>query len=316
MKPLWLQTPVRYIGMALIPSICLGFSSSLQAEATGGVTPSHVFQKTQQIIEEIYILRDTIGLTDTPLEPDEQKSKSPIHVYTKGLELLEKVSRAERKLGMAPAEVGELPLKKITPTDVAILADSILLELGKMKQQLAIDGKAPKIKFVGGKTPSHVYTNMWRASYMMDGLTGKLTPNDVFRNVQYIQDEMELIATNMNVELDLESTKADSRKSPKDVAQQGMLALYKIAALQRRLGMDSTGVPSFTLVRITPSDVYDITNMLLAEVLRIKIFLEIPLPRGSHPALIGKTPTDVYAEMKLVADNMNKLTKAATKQKK
>ncbi|MBE9563384.1 MAG: hypothetical protein IMF12_11045, partial [Proteobacteria bacterium] len=76
-------------------------------------TPSHVYQVTENIVSEIGILREAIGVDDEPNEPEAQRGKTPIHVYGKGLELLEKISKAQRKLGMTPAEVGEIPLRDI-----------------------------------------------------------------------------------------------------------------------------------------------------------------------------------------------------------
>ena len=280
------------------------------------VTPSHVFQKSENVLLEIELLREVIGVTDVPVEPEPQTGKTPIHVYSKGLEVLEKVSRAERKLGMVPAEVGEIPLKNIKPADVIQLVESILLELRNIKRQLVISDKIEEAEFVGAKTPSHVYENLWFASYMLDGLTGPITPNYVYRSIQYLLDEMNLIAAKVGATLKLEPEKIKGRKRVKNVAQQGLLALYKMTNLQRRLNMDAAGVPNITLSRITPSDVYDITNMLMAETVRIKVHLGIQLPRGEHPVPSRKKPNDVFGMMQLVVKNMDTLIKAVAAQNK
>lgn len=275
------------------------------------ITPSHVFQKTEDVLAEIELLREVIGITDVPVEPEPQSGKTPIHAYGKGLEVLEKVSRAERKLGMVPAEVGEIPLKEVKPADVFQLVESILLELRNIKRQLVISGTITEAEFAGAKTPSHVYENLWYASYMLDGLAGEITPDYVYRNIQYLLDEMNLIAAKTGAILKLEPDAIKGRQRVKNVAQQGLLALYKMTNFQRRLNMNAAGVPNITLSRITPSDVYDITNMLMAEMVRIKVHLGIQLPRGEYPVPSRKSPNDVFGMMQLVVQNMDTLIKAA-----
>ena len=128
-----------------------------------------------------------------------------------------------------------------------------------------------------------VYKNLADASFLLDGLAGRpLTPNDVFLNTAYILDELELIAAKLRAPLSLDVPAVEGRKTPKDVAQQVLRASYKMVNLQTRLGMDASSVPNLTLVRVTPSEVYDATNMLLAEMTRIKHHLDINVPRQNR----------------------------------
>lgn len=287
--------------------------SSVDALATewGQITPSHVYQKATAVVLELEILRNAIGIMDFPFEPEPQTSKTPIHVYSKGLEVLEKIGRAERKLGMASVTVGQIPLKPIAPRDVLGLVEEILSEITKIKSQLAIEESIEEVPFVAGRTPSHVYEELWRASYMLDGLTGPLSPNEVFRNAQYLDDELGLIAAKLKTDLELDPPPVVGRKRPKDASQQALLAFYKIANLQNRLRMDSVSVPAIILVRVTPSDVYDITNMLNAELVRIKVHLGVTLPKSPRFLPAGKSPSDVYGMMRLVNSNLDRLIRAA-----
>ena len=279
-------------------------------ETVTQVSPSHVFQKSELILEEIEILRTALAIDDEPYAPEFSAGKDPIHVYSKGLEVLEKVARAQRKMGITPiAKVGEIPLKEIKAKDVLGLTENILNELHRIKKNLVLKDQAKKVEFVGGKLPSDVYQNLWLASYMLDALTKPLKPTDVYRNFQYIQDELQLIGAKLKVSLSLEAPAVEGRKTPKNVAQQALLGLYKIVNLQTQLKMDSSGVPEITLVRIRPSDVYDITNMILAELVRIKVHLKIDLPRGQRKLGSKKTPSDAFSQALLVNDNVTTLLK-------
>jgi len=279
----------------------------------GSVTPSHVYQVTEQIIEEIDILRDAIGVMDIPVDPEPQNSRAPIHSYTKALEVMEKISRAERKLGMAPVEVGQLPIQVIIPEDVQRYTTTILTELQKIKQQLAIEDSSEEARFVGGKTSNDVYENLWIASYLLDGIVGNpLTPNDVHRTLDYVLEDMNLISTKMKLPLELALPDVKGRKRPKDVTQQGLLVLYKAVNLQTRLGMDASNVPNVLLVRVTPSDTYDIANTLLAELMRIKLEMEILVPHDTKRLPSGIKANDTFAQMRLIGTNLDQLLRGAS----
>jgi hypothetical protein len=278
-------------------------------------TSSHVYQVTENIILEIEILREAIGVDDEPNEPEAQRGKAPIHVYGKGLELLEKISKAQRKLGMTPAEVGEIPLRDVKPADVFELVSATLLQLQNMKEQLVISDKIEEAKFVGAKMSSDVYENLWLASYMLDGLVPPIKPEDVYRNIEYLHGEMRLIATKLDVSLDLEPPEVTGRKRLKNIGQQALFALYKISELEKRIGMTAASVPEITLVRIRSSDIYDLTNMLMAEMVRIKVHLKINLPRGEQATPPKVKTNEVFGQMLLVVKNLEKTIKAVGSKK-
>lgn len=278
------------------------------------ITPSHVYQATLDLISEIEILREAMGVADFPGEAEPQDDRAPIHVFAKTMEVMKKVSRVQKRLGMIPAQVGQIPVKNIVPKDVLGSVKAIIDELRRVKKQLVIGERIQSASFVGGKTPSLVYKNLGDASFMLDGLVGRpLTPNDVFGNVLGIHDEMELIAAKLKVALQLRPPSVEGRKRPKDVAQQVLRATYKVINLQTRLGMDASGVPNMTLVRVTPAEVFEATNILLAEMVRIKTHLKIELPRTLRGDPRNKKPTDVFAQVLLVIKNLDVLAKAAEK---
>ena len=74
--------------------------------------------------------------------------------------------------------------------------------------------------------------------------------------------------------------------------------------------MDASGVPSLTLVRVTPTEVFDATNMLLAEMARIKLHLGIDVPRDDRGEVRGKTPNDVFGLVLLMIENLDRISGA------
>ena len=291
------------------------FGSSEAAEEVNGdrVTPSHVFQATQDLLAEIEIVREELGVYDYPVEAELQEDRAPVHAYAKTLEVMWKLTDIQRRFGVPPAEVGQIPVKVITAGDVYRSVNRIIDQVRQIKTSMVITSEIEPAALQGGKTASQVYQNLADASSLLDGLRGRpLTPTDVFGNVVAILDDMELIAAKLKVPLQLEPAPVNGRKRSTDVAQQVLRATYKVINLQTRLGMDASAVPTLTLVRVTSAEVYDATSMLMAEMNRIKVHLGINLPRQERPDARNKRPEDVFAQVMLIIQNLDTMSEAAT----
>lgn len=292
---------------------CLALlAASGPAAAQEDITPSHVYQITSDLISEIEIVRDAMGVTVYPVEAEPAEDRAPIHTYAKSLEVLEKISAAQKRMGMKPAKIGQIPVKQIGPKDVYKSVQTNIAEVRRMKAQLVIEDAIVSEPLDGGKTPSDVYEHLGDASFLLDGLVGHPTdPNDVHTHLVYLHDEMELVAAKLKVALELDPPAVNGRKRMKEVAQQVLRATFKVVNLQTRLGMDASGVPQMTLVRVSPAEVFEATNILLAEMVRIKAHLDIDLPRVEHAPSRNMKPRDVFAQTLLLIKNLDALAKAA-----
>ena len=276
------------------------------------MTASHVYQATADLISEIEILRNAMNVVDNPDRIAFRQHQTPIHVYAKSLEVMQKTARIQKRLGMIPAEVGQIPVKSLALIDLYDAVKTIIEELRRIKRQLIVKDDIALAPFVGGKTPSHVYENLLHASLLLDGLVGRpATANDVYVQVLRVHDEMNLVAAELGVSLDVEPPTVEGAKQPMAVAQQLVRAAYKLVDVQTRLGMDASNIPNFTLENVTSSDVLDATNFLLAEIARIKVHLNIQLAaHGSHDPK-NMTATDVFARILLVIRNLDIIGEAA-----
>lgn len=277
-----------------------------------GATPSDVSRAVQDLISEIAILREELGVFDYPPQAELQDDRTPVHVYAKTLEVLSKVVRAQRRFGVPEAGSRQIPFKEVHSGDVLANVEHITDEIRKIKTQMLIEREIEPAALVGGLSPSFVYKNLADASFLLDGLGGRaLTPDDVYRNCMFILGEMDLIASKLGVSLDLELPEVGEEKRPVEVAQQVLRATYKVINLQTALGMDASGVPSLTLVRVTPSEVFDSTNMLLAEMARIKFHLDVDERRRASPEPTGKRPSDSFALVLGIIKNLDRMSAAA-----
>ena len=282
--------------------------------SAGEVTPSHVYQATVDLISEIDILRETMNVTDSPGVITLQQHQAPIHAYTKCLEVIEKTARVQRRLGMIPVEVNQIPVKVVAQSDVYSSVQVIIEELRRVKRQMVIKSEIQPAPFVGGIAPSIIYKNLMTASLLLDGLVGRpTTPNDVYLHVMRVHDEMELIAAELAIPLEVDPPVVKGRIEQMAVAQQIVRAAYKMIHLQSRLGMEATSAPNYSLEQVTVADVYDAINFLLAETVRIKAHLNLRLPGSGRREARDRTTSDVFAQVLLVIRNLDIMSKAADK---
>ncbi len=291
------------------------FSSSSETVTESdqaSAAPGQMSSAVQDLIAEITILREELGVFDYPPQAELQEERSPVHVYAKTLEVLSKVIRVQRRFGVPEAQERQIPFKEVHSGDVLASIGDITDEIRKIKAQMIIETEIEPAARVGDQSLSFVYKELADASFLLDGLGGRpLTPNDVYRNCLYILDEMGLIAEQLGVSLDPELPEVGEEKKPKEVAQQVLRATYKVINLQTALGMDASGVPSLTLIRVTPSEVFDSTNMLLAEMARIKFHLGVDERRRAIPEPAGQTPSDSFALVLGIIKNLDRMSAAA-----
>jgi hypothetical protein len=287
-------------------------AQQLEPSAASEVTSSHVHQAALDLIAEIVLLREAEGIADYPPETESQEDRLPIYAYVKSLEVMKKVSRLQSRLEVSSDQLEGILVRPVLPKDVLANVKQIIEEIRKVKTQLVVSNQIQPAQFEGGTTFSMVYKALGDASFLLDGLVGHpISPSENFASVLAIQDELELIAAKLKANLVLDPPVVDGKKSAKEVARQVLRATYKVTGLQARLGMHASSIPSLTLVRVTPSEVSEGTNIILAEVARIKSHLDISLPRLPRPEPQNRNLEEVFAQMLLVIENLDVLTEAA-----
>ena len=277
-----------------------------------GMGPSHVFRATEDLIAEIDGLRAELAISHFPPRAELIEGRAPVHVYVKSLEVLAKVIQVQRRLGLPPARMGHLPPKIIESADVLDHIENVLRELRSIKTQMGIDGPREAALLRSGRNSSMNYRNLADASLMLDGLIGRaLTPADVYRNALSVLDELQLVGGMLGVSLSFVLPAIEQEIAPADVAAQILRATYKAINLQTRLQMESSPVPSMTLVRVSPSENYDATNLLLAEIARLKVHLGVTLTRADRLNLpMDQQSKDVFALVTLIAENIDTVAAA------
>ena len=273
---------------------------------------SHVYRAVQDVIAEIHILREELGARDFPPETELLEDRAPVHVYVKTLEVLAKVTQIQRRLGIPAGRVVRIPFKEIDAADILVNVEYMRNEVERIKTQTGVQREIVPATLESATTPSLIYQSLADASFLLDTLRGQpLAPVDVYRHLLSVLDEAALIAEKLKVAVELDPPPVKGRKKSIDVAQQLLRATYKVISLQTRLHMDTSRVPTMSLVRVSPSECYDMTNLLLAELVRIKQHLgidKVRRDRTEQPS--GQEFEDVFALVQLMIRNLDRLSEA------
>ena len=294
-------------GVLLLLAGQLVWSSAFAQENDGGAVDLAV----QDLIAEVVVVRAAVGVRDIPPEPELQEGRRPIHAYAKALEVLSKVSGIQRRFGVPAVVPGRLPVEPPDWQAVAAQVRYVMDELRKIKEPRGIDAQIEPAPAANAGTPARAYQRLAYASALLDGLLGRpLTPDDVHRNCTGALDELELVATALGISLDLEVPTVERVMGPKDVARRVLLALAGILELQGRLGMDASSMPSLTMVRVTPTEVFDVCGTLLAETVRVKMHLGLDAVRQGRPDPTGQTFTDTFALTLVITGALDAMTAA------
>ncbi len=262
------------------------------------ITPSDVYQHVLRVRAEIDVIRNARDALGEVRDPGRQTNRLPLHVFSKANELRLKIGRFQTAMGMDPIRIPPLPFVDVLPENVYRNIDGILAELRILKTALGIDDGIVEPVFVDGRTPSDVYRALWEASYAFDALTNEISPSYVLQNTQAIAAEVTLIADRLDVAVTLDPRPGSGEIVPRDVIQESFVNMYLLGRLQRRLQMPPFYVPPIPGGAITPTNVYDTTLAILAELHRIKVVLELQ-ERVPPPPLQAETiPADVFAHMR------------------
>ena len=292
-------------------------AAPVSGDVTGesdGTPPSPALHAVESLIVEIQSIRWASGIDDFPPEADLKEGRAPIHVFAKSLEVLGKVVNVQRRMKIPEGTVGRIPLRNIGAADVLSSVERILIEVRRIGAQMGIDRPvAPQTSGRADASPM-IYKRLGDASFMLDGLRGgPLNSDDVHAMALSVLDEMVLVADHLGTSLDLDPTPITGVRYPLDVAVEVARAAYKLAGLQSMLQMDASGVPTPDLARVTPSTNYDATNMLLAEMTRIKLHLGIDAVRDElRDKPTGTKPKHNAALIMLIARNLDRMVLAVS----
>ena len=294
------------------PLVYLFFLSQLiYTTSVTAATPSDVHFAARAAIAELEAAKRHSHSDAKARVPGIQVGKTPLHVYSKSLELLEKVQRYQKEQGQSITPLPELPNGRVTPTDVLSVVNQSVQALKQINQAQGVKSGFSEQRQLA-MTPSDVYEQVWQASYLIDALVPPLKPANVLRNANMIEQGLNDLARFQGYTFKPVTQADGTGKTPTDVNIEAYRALYKLAKLQRQLGINPSPVAAFPSGKVLPEDVFDTTGNILAELIRINnqvgnkaLIKRQQVPQGAI------TPQQVYQQMHKINQLISQLIQSA-----
>ena len=270
-------------------------------------TPPDVYQLVEALNSDVSALRKLVNPSYGVNQPGVQMGKTPTHVYMKGIEVFDKVQRLRAKNRLSTSAPLSPPESSVTPAEIFRLVSLIRKELlPLLDSKGAEQSKLQELEL--HKLPSDVYERLWEASYQLDALVDPIAPKMVLANAKLINQNIHTVAEHLNVSLSVSKGEKLSGKTPRDASIEAYRVLYQITDLQHSVGLKPSRVPAYPTGDISPSEVFDITNGVLAELTRINIQLGIKINHRKESVSEAVTPNDVAAELMLIQSLLKQLT--------
>ena len=246
--------------------ISLGFDALLGQ----GFTPTDVYAQTEQIVEIIQFLRQSQREKKQLTLPTLKSNQHPNHALYKSVELIAKISKAEKKLWMSSVPVPVVEQKVISPTEVYDSLQTVIAELNRISRRLGLERNFALKLPNGKKTPADVVQNLEYAIALLPSFNFNSelnqypkaslvkTPNDVFALSEYILEKIEYIKIQKGIKTKAKETSYIYGLKPIHVYEKGIENLEKVAKLKKFEGFKESEIPDSPTTKITPSEVYEL----------------------------------------------------------
>jgi len=243
------------------------------------ITPNEVYGKVMYITDDIHFLLKHYGIDhkhDEIIKRTTIDAKlKPRNVWQLTYEILIKINILRNNHNLptvAPATMA--PVLNMSPKLAYEQAKRIITELEIFKERMNIESPVYKEKLYKGKSPIDVFNGLSHMSASMDEINqGGFTPSYVFAENIRVYDDITSIIKELNIVDKTIPAKTNYNATPTDTFNIGMKTLEVIKQLQINVGMEFVDFTEFRKDKQTPSEVFTITQMILAEIQTIKAFI-------------------------------------------
>ncbi len=265
------------------------------------ITPNEVYSQVRLIQEQVHNLHKHFGMIHHHLDEgkDEIQIKTklkPRNSWQKTYEIMVKINILRNENDLPTIEpVNMTPVLNLNPNLVYGMTQRILTELKIFQYMQGIKVLTQKPEEFKGKSPLDVFNGLHHISTSMDELNKVgFTPSYVFGENMRVYDDLTIIVQHLNIKDNTIPASQDIKATPRDTFAIGMEMLLKIKQLQIKSGIDFVNYGGFQKEKITPSDVFTITGMIIAELQTIKAHIGLDdyiTPSASK--YNSKTPVEV-----------------------
>jgi len=261
-------------------------------------TPSDVYSESKVVNQMLQALRVENGVDKTLEELPIQKNKLPRHVLQKSIEVLRKVDKYREIHGLGRIAVPPVPPRDITPQDVYNNIERLKQEVLFLLSSQNNSDKKFKYKQYNGKTPSDVYRELWMISIGFDALLGQgFTPTDVYAQSQQVVDIIKFLRVTQREKRDITKPLKKHSQHPNHALYKSVELIKQINSAEKKLWMKAVPIPNIEEKVISPTEVYDSLQTVIAELNRISRRLGVERTFELKEMNEKKSPADVVQNL-------------------
>ena len=263
------------------------------------ITPDEIYLQVRLIQEQVHNLHKHFGIKHHHEDDEEYQIKTklkPRISWQKTYEIMVKINILRNINNLSIVEpVGISPLLNLPAELTYEMTERILTELKILHIRLGIKNLAKPIEIIKGKTSLDVFNGLNHVSESLDELNQVgLTPSYVFGENMRIYDDLTIILQHLNIKDTTIPPKQNSNSTVLDTFNVGMEMLLKIKQIQIKSGIAFVDFSEFRKEKVSPSDVFTITGMVIAELQTIKAYIGLTDDITSAAAKYhSKTPAEV-----------------------
>jgi hypothetical protein len=224
------------------------------------IQPPHCHALARRLLAEARAIREELGRSEDGRPVPEITGAEPREVYFEAIVTWRKAARLASELGVesriAPSAP---PIHEVRPGHVLQLLEGVAGQLDDIKQRLAIPEQAPEHAVEANRQPSDVLVEVLRVNRELSrALERPFTPTDVFGVVALAS----AYATRLGAMA--QPAPFERRRQPANCYERLEACLSRAAVLVGKRGgkaLAARGTPP----DVMPGDVYDLANLVLAE---------------------------------------------------
>ena len=239
------------------------------------ITPNEVyaiFDETHFLLKYYGIEHDHDGIISRTAIKAQLK---PRNVWQITYEIAIKINilrNAHKLPTIEPVNVA--PVLNLNPDLVYEQTQRILTEIKIFKHRLGIKNKELKAKRYTNKTSVDVFNLLREISASFDELNqAGFTPSYVFGETMRVYDDLTRILAHLKIKDNTIPTARNNNATSKDAFKVSINILAKIKMLQFYMGIESVDFSVFKKDELSPSDVFTMNQMIIAELQTIKAYV-------------------------------------------
>ncbi|UPW18770.1 hypothetical protein M0C34_00405 [Agarivorans sp. TSD2052] len=260
------------------------------------VNNNHLYQKTQQISQQLAVIRAQQNLPALNSEPQIVADKLAIHLVFKTQQLNELAAKLQSQHGVAATPADAIAYAVIRPRSVMPYLESLEQQLASVTRKLQL-AKTADIERPLGKSVNDVYQQLVMIEQLFADLLEREANVALARNLTIIKGDLQQISQQKDLPLEFASVNAYQNREVTDANIVAFQCLYLLERLFRQLAIEPSKPGRLPTAESNIYQLVDTTVNLRAELHRAKTLLQIEQDSEAQAQISVTNANQAYAQL-------------------